>query len=286
VTSALALLASLVWGTSDFVGGTLSRRLPTLVVLAAGQAASTALLSTVLLVGLALGTGGAPSPGALAWSAGAGVAWAGGMAAFYRALAVGTMGVVAPVASTGMAVPVLVGLWQGERLGPLQVVGVVAALCGVMAAAGPEVGTRPRGSGSAPLLLAATAAVLFGVELTLLAHGAESSVTGSLLAMRAAALVTVLRAARGTRTAFSVARRRDLLGPAALGLLDLAATAAYAAAARAGALGVVAVLASLYPAVTVLLARRLHQERLRPVQAAGVVAVLGATVCLGLGGAA
>ena len=97
--------------------------------------------------------------------------------------------------------------------------------------------------------------------------------------------VSLLAAATGTRTSLRVPHGRDLLGPAALGLLDLAATAAYAVAARAGQLGVVAVLASLCPAVTVLLARRVHRERLRPVQAVGVVAVLGATVCLGLGGA-
>jgi len=283
VTTCLALLASGLWGTSDFLGGTLSRRLPTLVVLAAGQAVALPLLLVFALVS------GWMSAAPMASAALAGSAWALAMAAFYRALAIGTMGVVAPVAASGLVVPVAVGVASGDRPTALQVLGVLAALLGVVAAAGPELrrsADRPRSAGHRrAVLLALAAAVLFGTELALLAHAASGGVAPSLLAMRGAGLVCVLAAALARRTPVPKTPA-DLLGPAALGLLDLAATAAYAVAAASGPLAVVAVLASLYPAVTAILAHRLHRERLARVQAVGVAVVVGAAAVLGLGGSA
>jgi drug/metabolite transporter (DMT)-like permease len=280
----LALLAGGLWGTSDFVGGTLSRRLRTLHVLCGSQA-----ISLVLALGL-LGVPGLASTnhGSWGWPLAAGVTWALGMGALYTALAVGTMGVVAPIAAGGAAVPVLVGLLAGEQPGPLALTGVVVVLAGIMGAAGPELDGgaaegRRRGVG-----LAIIAAVLFGVEILCLARGSADSVVTTLVGMRITALTCTLLALVPLRRPGRHRRRdvrpagRDVPALLLLGLLDVAATLAYALASRAGMVSLVAVLASTYPAVTVLLARRLHGERLRRIQAVGVTAVLAGSAAVAL----
>lgn len=270
----LALLSSALWGWSDFLGGTLARRTPAAVVVAVSQGA--ALLALLPLVA----TLGAAPP---SWAPGllAGLAGALGLAAFYAALAAGTMGVVAPIAATGAVVPVVVGLVRGEHPGPLQAAGIVLALLGVVLASGPELsgGASPR-----PLLLAGCAAVCFGTVMVLLARGSEGpagAVLVTMLALRitevGAVLPVALRGRRGTGL-------RGLLPLLVLlGLVDVGANTCFAYATRSGLLSVVAVLGSLYPVVTVLLARQLHGERLVRVQGIGVLATLAGVVLLSAG---
>jgi drug/metabolite transporter (DMT)-like permease len=281
----LALLASGLWGTSDFLGGSLSRRLRTLHVLAGSQAVAAAVaVAAVVVVGP--GDTGGDWP---LWSVAAGVCWALAMAAFYTALAVGTMGVVAPIASAGAAVPVAVGLVAGERPGWPALAGAVAAVVGVAAAAGP--GRANRGGSGPAVALAVLTAVLFGVEICCLAQGSRSSVPLTIVGMRLSALACTAAALvpmrRRGRHAARVAPpgRRDLPALLALGVLDSAATLAYAVATRGGLVSLVAVLASLYPAVTVLLARRVHDERLTRVQSAGVLGVLAGVACIAVSAA-
>jgi drug/metabolite transporter (DMT)-like permease len=272
----LALLSSALWGLSDFLGGTLARRLPALVVVAVSQGA--ALLALLPLVALL----GAPSswvPGLLA-----GVAGAIGLACFYGALAQGTMGVVAPLAATGAVVPVVVGLVRGEQPGALQAGGIVVALLGVVLASGPEL---TGGASSRPLLLAAVAAVCFGTVMTLLAEGSDGpagAVLVTMLALRVSQVALVLPAAlvRGelSRGTGWVAALPLLL---VVGAVDVTANSAFAFATRGGLLSVVAVLGSLYPVVTVLLARQVHRERLRAVQVAGVAGTLLGVALLSAG---
>src|SRR5512139_464621 len=117
----LALLSSVLWGGSDFLGGTVSRRLAAPVVVGASQLVG---LLAVTAVTAGLGELGGPS-GYLPWAVGAGLAGLVGLVAFYSALAIGTMGVVSPIAALGVVVPVLVGLLRGERPGTVQVFGIV-----------------------------------------------------------------------------------------------------------------------------------------------------------------
>ncbi|WP_432485912.1 EamA family transporter [Kineococcus esterisolvens] len=280
MSAALALLASGLWGTSDFLGGTVSRRLRAVQVLAVSQVLSCAVLLVVLGSGLG-GTPAGPVGSWLGWSLLAGATWAGAMAALYTALARGTMGVVAPIAAGGTVLPVLLGLAAGERPAPLQLAGVAVAFTGVVLSAGPDL-RGGSGRQGAAVGLALLAAVLFGVEIWALARGSAASVPATLLGMRVTSAALVVAAALARRSAERVGPR-DLPPLLALGLLDLAATAAYAVASRGALVSVVAVLASLYPAVTVVLARQVHGERLRPVQAAGVVAVLAGAVVTSLG---
>ena len=130
------------------------------------------------------------------------------------------------------------------------------------------------------MILAVLAAVLFGVEICCLARGSTASVAMTLVGMRISALgCTRWRSAPTRRPERPQLPRvrpvgSDVPGLALLGVLDVGATLAYALASRTGLMSLVAVLASSYPAVTVVLARQLHGERLRRIQVAGVVAVL------------
>ena len=278
MSAALALLASLLWGTADFFGGTASRRAPVTSVLGLSQLTALLALVPVALLTGELGADRAYVVPGIA----AGLLGACALGAFYRALAIGTMGVVAPVAALGVVVPVVAGLVSGEAPTVLQLVGIGVAVAGVVLASGPELRGR---AGAAPLVLALLAAVGFGAVLVLIADGARSSVVMTLLTMRLSAVLLL------TGLLLATASRRGVeLGvpPAALPLIagvgigDVLANGAFALASETeGALvSVTAVLASLYPVVTVLLARQVHGERLRGVQVAGVAGALGGVALL------
>jgi drug/metabolite transporter (DMT)-like permease len=278
VTALLALSASLAWGVSDFLGGTATRRLPVYVVIAASQALA---LAVLLPVAVLLG-GFRHDTGYLPWALAAGAAGMVALGAFYRALAIGTMGVVAPIAATSVAVPVVVGLAQGDAPSTPQVAGIVAAGVGVVLASGPE---RRAASSFLPVGLALVAAAGFGLVVVLIAEAAESSTVMALLTMR---VETVAVIAGGFLLArrLPAARRSDVPVLAATGLGDAGANAAFAVASTRGDLSIVSVLASLYPAVVVVLAREVHGERLRRVQHAGVALALAGVVLIAAGGGA
>ena len=270
----LALLSSLLWGTSDFLGGTATKRLPAGVVVFGSQ-----LVALVVLVPFVLVLGARPDavwPGVAA-----GLAGVVGLAAFYAALSVGTMGVVAPIAATGAVVPVIVGLVRGESPSMLQVSGIVVALVGVVLASGPELSG---GASSRPLLLAVVAAGCFGTVAALIAEGSKGPAGGALVmlaVMRVTSLAALGLVGLFRRTGVSV--KGDVRVLAAIGVFDVGANAAFAYASRQGLLSVVAVLASLYPVVTVLLAREVHGERLVRVQVLGAAGTLVGIALLSAG---
>jgi drug/metabolite transporter (DMT)-like permease len=279
MATALALLASLLWGTSDFLGGTAARRLAATAVVAISQAFA---LAGLLVVALATAAFGADT-GYLGWALGAAVVGVIALSCFYAALAAGTMGVVAPIAAVGVVVPVAVGIGEGDRPGVLQGVGVLLAFAGVFLAAGPQREESGERASRRPLVLAAIAAAGFGSVLVCVAHGARSSTVMTLLTMRATSVLLLGLLAVTGRTAIS-ARARDLPLLAVIGAGDVGANAAMAVASTRGLLSVVAVLSSLYPAVTVLLARIVHSERLTGIQTAGVVAALAGVSLIASGG--
>ena len=135
MTVFLALASSFLWGGADFLGGTLSKRRAAFAVVGASQAFALLLIVPLVLV---LGSAGDPH-GYLPWGIGAGLVGTVSLAAFYEALASGTMGVVAPIAATGVVVPVVIGLGTGDRPTWVQLVGVLLAVAGVVLASGPEV---------------------------------------------------------------------------------------------------------------------------------------------------
>jgi drug/metabolite transporter (DMT)-like permease len=264
---ALALLSALSWGTGDFLGGLLSRRERVIVVLALSQAAG--LVFALVLVAAAGGT--PPGLGDL-WPAFlAGAAGAGALACFYRALAIGTMSVVAPVSATAVVVPVVSGLVTGDRPGAAQVAGIACAVAGVVLASREEVAhdAQEREGGRQVLALALLAALGFGVFLTAIAPASDASVPWALLCVRGTSVALCL-GALALAGAPRLPRRADAAPLAVIGLLDIGANALYAAATTKGLLSLASVLGSLYPVTTVVLARTVLHERLVRTQQAGV----------------
>jgi drug/metabolite transporter (DMT)-like permease len=278
----LALLSSAIWGTADFFGGTLSRRAKALAVVGGSQ--TMALLGIVPAV-LIFGAYRDPS-GYVPWAIGAGVVGAVSLVAFYAALAKGTMGVVAPIAATGVVVPVAIGLFHGDRPHPAQLFGIVLAIIGVVLASGPEIRDVEHHAGRGGvqvLLLAIGAAVGFGLVLWFVAQGSHYSVGMTLLVQRLTNASLALIALAIARNVGGLTKR-DLPVLAAVGLGDVLANAFYALSTLHGLLSLMAVLGSLYPVATVLLARFVHGERLRPVQNVGIIAALGGVVLIAGGG--
>ncbi len=283
---ALSVVASAAWGMSDFLAGLTSRRLPVLTVVATMQ------LLGLVTMALVLGIVRPPGPGidAAAAAVAAGVAGMSGLVCFYRALATGTMSIVAPIAACGVALPVLVGLTQGDRLGPVQAIGLTLTVAGVVCASrsapttllGPNAGSGSPRIRLGSIALALLAAVGFGSYFVFAHAGARGGVLWLVGLSHIAAVPLVIGLwAAGQRTL--PVRRRDGLLLAGLGLLDLSATTLYGVATRDGALALVAVAGSLYPVVTVLMARAVLRERVLALQGVGIVAALGGVLLLAAG---
>jgi drug/metabolite transporter (DMT)-like permease len=281
LAAVLALASSLSWGTADFLGGLQSRRHALLAVLVVSQAVALAILVIAVLAGAPTEHDGA----ATAWAASVGVLGLIALSAFYRALAIGTMSIVAPISATGVAIPVLVGLMSGERPGPLQVAGIVLACAGVVLAAreAPSEDADVRRASRASIGLALVAAVGFGSFFAGIDRAEESGdVAWVLLSARTAVVAVLIGAALLVRPRLPSAPA-TLGAIAAVGLFDLLANLLFVLAAGRGLLSVVGVLGSLYPAVTVVLARFVLHERLSRAQNAGVVITLAGVVALAAG---
>jgi drug/metabolite transporter (DMT)-like permease len=279
VPVALAFASSVIWGLADFGGGLLARRHALLAVLLLSQVSALA----VALGLVALAPSGRPGAAAIAWGVAAGVVGACALAAFYRGLAIGTMSIVAPVSATGAVVPVLVGLADGERPQVVQVAGIALALVGIVLAAREPGGTGPRQHARAALAFALVAAVGFGTFFVAVDEAtSRAGVPWVLVSVRLGE--TALLGAAVLLARPRLPRARGALGRiAALGILDVGANALYALATTRGLLSVVAVVGSLYPAVTVVLARTVLRERVTRAQELGVLATLAGVVAISAG---
>jgi drug/metabolite transporter (DMT)-like permease len=260
----LALAASGLAGGADFLGALVSRRVLSVAVVGAAFVAGLFFL-TVVAVPLSGGFAG-PS-GWLPWSVAAGVSAVVSLACYFAALSTGSMGVVAPIAALGAIIPVLVGVASGERLSPVTLLGIVISLAGTAAASAPEL---QRGTGSRPVYLAAAAAITAGLTLTFIARGAATNAVLTLWGVQLTGVVLVTIAAVFKRSIGGI-QVRDILPIVLVGLAGAGSSLLFAFASQHGYIGVTAVLSSLYPIVTVLLARIIMNERLAPTQTAGVL---------------
>ena len=191
-----------------------------------------------------------------------------GVFVFYKALAMGTMSLVAPVSALGAGVPMVFGIADGERPSTLALAGALIALTGAVLAS--------RAPGHAPrhgLGLAALAALAFGAFFVLIKPAADTSVLWAGLSTRVSSVPLLLAVCFAIKTSVRVGTG---LWPLMIGagVLDIAANLAYAEATQHGLLSIVAVLAGLYPVATVILAQVVLKERLSHGQAAGVLAAL------------
>ncbi|MFH8933887.1 EamA family transporter [Streptomyces griseosporeus] len=260
----LALGSSLAYGCADFLGGLGARKahvLRTVLVAAPASLAVELLLWPVL--------GASFSTAALGWGAASGVASAAAFALLYRTLAIGPMNVLSPVtALVSAALPVAVGLIQGEHLATAGLVGLpLALLAVVLVSAGHGAGSA-RPSRTA-LLLAFGAGAAIALQLVCLHQAPSGSGVAPLIVGRAVSSAVTLAAAGLLRRRLGPERPAYALSATA-GVLDSLANLLFLLAARSGDLTVVAVITALYPAGTVLLARGVLAERIHRGQLVGL----------------
>jgi drug/metabolite transporter (DMT)-like permease len=267
---AISLASACSWGISDFLGGLTSRRIAVLAVLAISQP-----LGLLLALLWVAGLGADPIPaGDLAIAFLAGAASLSGLGAFYAAMAVGTISVVAPIAALGVVIPVVFGLAEGEEPTAIQMAGLVVAVVGVVALSYKE-DPRHRPVARRSILLAIGAAIGFGIFFTALDAASADRPGWAIVFTRAGGIVTMAAAVAAVRPSFAGVGGA-LPALFAIGFFDMFANALFAVASTKGLLPVVAVGGSMYPAFTVALAHLVLGERLAAVQWAGVaLALLG-----------
>jgi drug/metabolite transporter (DMT)-like permease len=275
MASLLALLSSAMWGTADFFAGRLSKKHHPFAVLGFSQVYG--LLVGILIVvvsgsyqGKALGFDGYLIPGALA-----GLFGYIGLACLYEGLSTGRMGVVSPISSLSTVIPLAYALITGDVLSAITLVGVAIALIGVFCASGPELS---QGLPIKPLLLALGAAVGFGLALTFIAIGSQSSALLTMVSMRATTFfVTISLAIKFKTTGNFDKKTMPLL--IFIGAADFIANLLLGIATTKGLVSVAMVFGSLYPIATAVLAYKFLQERLQRVQYVGIaLAVAGVSI--------
>jgi drug/metabolite transporter (DMT)-like permease len=275
---ALGLAASVSWGISDFIGGLQTRRFSALSVLIVSQP-----IGAVLAFAVAMTFGDEMLPAsqfALAAAGGATVVLA--LGAFYRAMALGSVSVVATIGALGVIVPVAAGVVRGEAPGGLQAIGAAIAVAAIVLVAR-EPDPEWRDANRESVGLAALAALGFGTFFTAIDGAAAHDPAWAIAAARAGGVTLLAAAALWMRPAVPAARGVVLVALLAIGCFDVLANSLYAVATTHGLLPLVAIAASLYSAVTVLLARFVLGERLASSQRAGVAVALAGVALIAAG---
>lgn len=274
---ALAVASSVAWGTSDFIGGLKARALPVLVVLLASQAVGLALMAAIV----AVRAEGPPDGDFAVYAAASAVAGLVGLAALFRGLAIGTMGVVAPLSSTAVAVPVIVGVATGERPSAAQAAGLAVALAGMVMAA-----REPREEGGSGLAagagLALVAALGFGCFFLGMDKASDADVPWAILVNRISGVALLVAAFAALRPRGRPGRV-DVPPLVAIGALDMTANTLFAVATTKGLVSLVSVVAALYPVTTVVLARAVLGERLAVLQRTGIVLAFAGVALIAAG---
>jgi uncharacterized membrane protein len=274
LTAALALAAAVSWGVGDFLGGLKSRSLNPVAILIVAQPIG------LTLLGLWVAIRGQGPPGSeVLWACLAAVLGTTGLIAFYKGMAAGALSIVAPIAGAGAAIPVIWGLAGGDRPSGYQELGFAAALVGVVLASferRPEAARLAAGVG-----WAAIAMLAFGGYYIPMHAASHGDFLWAAFVFRLTS--TTLIAAAWLVLRPRSARRADLPVLASIGVLDTGGNVFFAAASTKGLVSVVSILASLYPVVTVLLARAVLHERVYRSQELGIALALAGIVLVSAG---
>ena len=271
----LALFSSLIWGSADFEGGRLAKRLPAIAVTGVSQVFGLMFgLIIVVATGqwraVAFGQHGYFFPAVIA-----GISGYLGLVLLYAGLASGRMGVVSPISSLCAIVPVTVALITGEHVPYIKGIGIAVAIVGAFCASGPEIS---QGLPLRPVLLAVGAAIGFGTGLVFMARGSASSALMTMVMMRVTTLIISSALALKYR-GFGGVGKSDLPKLIFVGVADFSANVLLGIASTRGLLSVIMVLGSLFPIMTAVLAFKILHERLHRVQYAGIVlAVVGVAI--------
>jgi drug/metabolite transporter (DMT)-like permease len=272
---ALALGASLTWGVADFFGPLKGRTYGALRVLFYVQLGGLAAIAAVVAV-----RGQGPADSAALLAIPAAISGTLGLYAYYRGMAVGAMSIVAPIAGISAVVPVTFGIVTGERPSSWQLLGIAAALGGVFLA------SREPGRGgpkiAAGVGLALLAAVGFGGYFPAMHAAGDADFWWAALIFRMTSTSVILATVAIRRPALGIERVQIPL-LALIGIGDMLGNLLFAAASTSGLVSVTSVLASLYPIVTVILARLLLNERVARAQEAGIVLTLAGVALISAG---
>lgn len=274
----LAVLSSVALGGADFAGGLAAKRHPVVAVVVWSHVAGL----TLALVAVATVVPGRPQLADVGWGALAGLASCVGATLLYRALAAGQMMLAAPVAAVAAALlPVVAGLVLGERMRPLALAGIVAALVGVALVSRSGGRARRTMPVAVTVVLAVGAGLGFGAFMVSLAQTSPAGGLWPLVFARCASLTALFTISRIRRTPLRAPLPTLRLGWLS-GTLDMASSVLYLLAVREGSLALVGLLASLSPVSTVVLARILLRERTWLWQRLGAGLVMGSVVLLAI----
>jgi drug/metabolite transporter (DMT)-like permease len=275
VVLAFALAAAALFGSADFLGGMASRQTRAASVLVISAPAGAVLvLAAALLAGIPFQTAG------LGWALAAGAAGGAGLIIFYAGLAAGPMSVVAPVSAlVSTVLPVGAALAMGERASAAVYAGAALCLLAIVLVsmqappAGPARGLARRRVAARGLGYGVASGLAFGIFFLFIRNAGTSGVLWPVCVARVAGSLIILGVAAwlGTRPVGPGAGRWVLPAAVAAGVLDAGANVCYVLAARAGLFGMAVVITSLYPGITVLLARVVLGERMRAAQRTGLV---------------
>lgn len=268
VSAGFSLAAVVCWGTSDFTGGYASKRSDAFLVTLLAHTSG-----FVLMLVLSLATH-APLPSRTSelWALAAGALGGTALAMFYRALAMGNMGLTAPVAAVlAAAIPTAYGMTLQGIPHSIALIGFLLAGLGIWLISRPEGRiTRPKG-----LSMAVIAGLGFAGFFICINRTGDSSVLWSSAHSRFASLVLVALIVLARPGRHSLDPRDAFLALFA-GALDVTGTAFFIRADQTGRFDAAVVLVSLYPAITVLLARLLLQEHFTRWKTVGILAALAA----------
>jgi len=271
----LAAAACVSWGVAVFLGGTTARRLGTFSALLFAQPLAVAVFAA-LVVGW---RGGPPGQPRLLFAVAAGVVGLVGLACFYRAMAVGKISIVAPIAASTAVLPVVVGLALGERPSIPQLVGMVLVLVGIALVSVERSSAGGRLRLLAGVGLAVLAALSFGAFFLLVKVASAADPYWTTLLQRATLTVVLFAIAflylvQHRAIASPAGNRRLILTLVAIGLLGVGGDLFFAIATTRGLLSLVSVIGAMYPAVAVGLAAILLKERISRYQTVGVASAL------------
>jgi drug/metabolite transporter (DMT)-like permease len=268
----LSLSAAISWGAADFSGGIAAKSTNAIRVVALAHA-----VGLLFMLSLAVITREpVPRTASLLWGLVAGLIGGIGLAAFYKALAIGTMGINAPLSAVITAVlPLVFSFWTQGLPHAMQLIGFALALLSIwLITVQPGATERSKGLG-----LAVVAGIGFGGFLLFIRQAGSEAVFWPLVSARSASVLLMIMIVTMSGNA-GKPNRSAMPYILVAGILDSGANALFVAAAQRGRLDVAAVLSSLYPASTVILARFVLNERLSRVQSVGMIAALISVVLI------
>jgi drug/metabolite transporter (DMT)-like permease len=257
----------LCWGTSDFLGGYASRNANSVLVTAITNC--TGLL--VILIVASLSASPTPAFTHIAWALAGGACGGSALALFYRALASGNMGSTAPIAAIlAAAIPAVFGMFTQGLPGIVQIAGFVLAALGILLISRSDQDGQTKG-----LKLAVVAGIGFAGFYIFAKQAGSGSALWLAASSRFAALVATATWMLTTKS-FHPAKPASLRLGAIAGVIDVSGSVFFFHALQVGRMDATVVLSSLYPVVTVLLARIILKEHFTRWKTAGILAALAA----------